>query len=91
MKKTVRHFFLIFGFVLATTCLQALECTGACPSGCSSWGMVYEVDNDCKVIQFSSVHLYPDGSMSFMTQSSNPEFLGMDAEALGCSCGGPIQ
>lgn len=66
------------------------NCSGSCPSGCISWSISYETDCNCNVTTYESVHYMGDVGpfpiYIYRNSESNPEFLGMNAANLGCSC-----
>ena len=67
------------------------ECSNACPSGCNSWYLTYEVDCNCNITAFESWHFYygigPFGLIiENNTHYTAPGWVGMNAAALGCDC-----
>lgn len=92
MKALLLKCSFTFGLILFSSLLTfaRMECTGACISGCVSWYISYETDCNCGITEFDSIHFMGNvggfPAFQYMNQISNPEFVGMNASALGCEC-----
>ena len=74
--------FMLLGLASAHA---AMWCSGSCTANCDSWDLHYSVDCDCNITTYESWH-WTGTDYEYRDHHSNPEFVGMDASALGCSC-----
>ena len=83
MKKIMMSFALLF--ILNFT-YSASTCSGACGSGCLSWTIVYEVDCNGLITDFSAIYWHGGLLFEGIDSDTNPEFIGMNPANLGDHC-----
>ncbi|HKK79820.1 MAG TPA: hypothetical protein VJ933_09330 [Phaeodactylibacter sp.] len=67
-----------------TTSYAAMDCSGACISGCISWYIQYETDCQGNITSYEAWHYNGGINFDYSNDLTNPEFVGMSAASIGC-------